>query len=109
MEQRSCARSSFKLPILLDKSDFNGIRCASRDIGMGGMFLEVSSAGFSRGESVTVIFTLPTAEGERNHSLEARVARISKDGIGLVFGKPDTATFRTLQELLRFSKTQKVH
>ena len=109
MEQRSCFRSMLKLPILVDSPSAGGVRCASRDIGMGGMFLEATASSFSRGEEVNVVFSLPSEEGGLGHSLTARVTRIAKDGIGVAFFNTDTATFRTLQELLKYSKSQNLH
>lgn len=109
MEQRSCLRSTVKIPVLVDNAGADDIRCACRDVGMGGMFLEASPSGVSKGEEVHVVFSLPSEEGGRDHRLTARVARVEKDGFGVAFFKPDTATFRTLQELLKYSKSQNLH
>jgi hypothetical protein len=109
MEQRSCLRSAVKIPVLLDNIDTGDIRCASRDVGMGGMFLEASSPNLSKGEEVQMMFSLPTERGGRDYCLTAKVARIEKDGVGITFFNPDTATFRTIQELLRYSKSQNLH
>ncbi len=109
MEQRSCLRSAVKIPVLLDNIGAGDIRCASRDVGMGGMFLEANSPSLSKGEEVQVVFSLPTEKGGRDHYLTARVARVEKDGVGVTFFNPDTATFRTLQELLKYSKSQNLH
>lgn len=109
MEQRSCFRASLKLPMAIDGLGVRGVRCESRDIGMGGMFLEMAEKRLKQGETVNIIFSLPTERGNHTHCLNAKVARIEDDGIGLVFSKPGTATFRTLQELLKFSKSQKLH
>jgi hypothetical protein len=98
-----------KLPVLLDSPGAGGVRCASRDIGMGGMFLEAAASNFSKGEEVNVLISLPSEEGGVGHSLTARVTRIAKDGVGIAFFNPDTATFRTLQELLKYSKSQNLH
>ncbi len=109
MEQRSCFRASLKLSMAIDGLGVRGIRCESRDVGMGGMFLEMAKKSLKRGEKVNVIFSLPTERGDHTHCLSARVARIMDDGIGIAFSKPGTATFRTLQELLKFSKNQNLH
>jgi len=76
---------------------------------MGGMFLEASLSDLSKGEEINVVFSLPSEKGDRKYSLTARVVRVEEDGFGLIFFNTDTATFRTLQELLKYSKRQNLH
>lgn len=108
MELRSCLRSPLKLPITLTTNDTD-ISCITRDFGMGGMFIELEDSHLKEGEPAQVIFSLYQDSGERTHKLNAKIAHLADGGLGLSFSQADTSTFRTLQELLKYTKKQNLH
>jgi c-di-GMP-binding flagellar brake protein YcgR len=108
MELRSCLRSPLKLPIKLATNN-KEVNCITRDFGMGGMFIELEDGSLKAGEETQVIFSIHHDTGDRTHKLSAKIAHLSDGGLGLSFSKPDTATFRTLQELLKYTKKQNLH
>ncbi|PCH84659.1 MAG: hypothetical protein COB26_05150 [Piscirickettsiaceae bacterium] len=108
MELRSCLRSPLKLPITLTTNDTE-VTCITRDFGMGGMFIELDNSPLKAGQSAQVVFSLYQDSGERTHRLNAKIAHLADGGLGLSFSQADTSTFRTLQELLKYTKKQNLH
>jgi len=76
---------------------------------MGGMFLELDKNQPHIGESASVTFTLSQKDGDISHSLNVVIARKTDDGLGIAFAQSNASTFRSIQELLKFSKYQTVH
>lgn len=78
--------------------------CFSLDIGLGGAFLGAESSLAMREDSdVELIFHLES-EGQRSHhKINARVTRVSGEGIGLKFRGFDTGVFRSLQEIMSYN------
>jgi len=108
MELRSCLRSPLKLPITLT-SEHKEIHCVVRDFGMGGMFVEVENSDLVIGSDTEINFSLYQDNGEKNHLLHATIAHSSPEGLGLSFSQPNTGSFRTLQELVKYTKKQNLH
>ncbi len=108
MELRSCLRSPLKLPITLTSNNTE-VTCITRDFGMGGMFIELENKHLKAGETAQVVFSLYQDSGERTHRLNAKIAHLADGGLGLSFSQADTSTFRTLQELLKYTKKQNLH
>jgi acyl CoA:acetate/3-ketoacid CoA transferase alpha subunit len=101
-EQRWSQRRNAKLDV--DVFDHGSLvtSCSSRDVGLGGVFLETSMGCFTENQVVDLCFFL----GEENiikHNLKAKVVRIMDSGAGLKFKDFDTSSFRTLQEIMRHS------
>ena len=108
MELRSCLRSPLKLPITLSTQN-SEVTCITTDFGMGGMFIELENSDFKAGQSAQIMFSLQQDNGERTHRLNAKIAHLADGGLGLSFSQPDTSSFRTLQELLKYTKRQNLH
>ncbi|OUR83507.1 hypothetical protein A9Q82_02145 [Cycloclasticus sp. 46_120_T64] len=108
MEPRSYLRSPLKLPVKLTFKD-KEIHCTSRDFSLGGMYLEADDAFVSLGAETIISFSLQQSNGNKWHSINARVAHTKADGIGISFLQVNKAIFRTLQELLKFTRQQNIH
>jgi len=108
MEPRSCLRSPLKLPVKLTFKD-KEIHCTSRDFSLGGMYLEADDAFVSLGAETIISFSLQQSNGNKWHSINARVAHTKADGIGISFLQVNKAIFHTLQELLKFTRQQNLH
>ncbi|TPW18007.1 MAG: hypothetical protein FD130_440, partial [Halothiobacillaceae bacterium] len=75
--------------------------CRTRDIGLGGVYLEAGSGLLESGETVELLFKLPSASSEELHTLRAKVVRITEGGAGLMFRDFDAIAFRSLQKVMR--------
>ncbi|MEQ6342708.1 MAG: PilZ domain-containing protein [Gammaproteobacteria bacterium] len=101
MERRWTARA----PIYLDVGlFFHGQEisvCKTRDIGLGGVFLESAQPLLPKEAQVELIFMLGSGEQRIKHKIRAKVARLTEEGMGLVFRDFDATAFRSLQEVMR--------
>lgn len=78
--------------------------CYSRDIGIGGAFLGIESAlPMQQDTDVELVFHLNAAGESKSHRINARVTRISSEGVGFKFRDFDTGVFRSLQEIMAFN------
>ena len=103
-EQRWSQRRSVSLSV--DVLDHGSLitTCHSRDVGLGGVFLEADKDCFMKNQLVDLCFFL----GEDNsvkHILKAKVVRVLNGGAGFKFKDFDTSSFRTLQEIMRQSSS----
>lgn len=108
MEQRHCLRLPLTLPVVLTTSG-KTVSCVTKDFGMGGMFLKINGEQPLIGERASVSFTLSQKQGNVSHSLNVVIARTTSDGLGIAFAQSNAVTFRSIQELLKYSKYQVVH
>jgi len=108
MEPRLCLRSPLKLPITLTFRD-KEVLCTSRDISLGGMYLEADDAFVSAGAEAMLSFSLHQNSNNKWRSLKAVVAYTKADGLGISFQQIDKEAFNSLQELLLFTRQQNLH
>ncbi len=83
--------------------------CVSSDIGLGGAFLTrecTFSMPYEAG--VELVFSLAFEDQNTKHKINARVARVSGEGVGLKFCDFDTGVFRSLQEIMLYKKNTPV-
>ena len=73
----------------------------TRDLALGGAFVETSHTRLRRGATVQLVFNLKCREWPKRHRVGARVVRVTRDGIGLAYTNHDTGTFRALQAVMR--------
>lgn len=104
MEQRWSTRTPIKLDVDLayDEKEVEG--CATRDIGMGGVFLEMQRLMPPVDTMVDLIFKVGPLDRQTKHKIKARVVRVVDDGVGLMFRDFDAGSFRALQEVLRYTQ-----
>jgi len=103
MEQRWSTRTPVKLDVDMAYEDKEE-DCSTRDIGMGGVFLEMGSILPPVDTMVELIFKVGATDKRTKHKIKAKVVRVAYDGIGLMFRDFDAGTFRALQEVLRYTQ-----
>ena len=83
----------------------------SRDVGLGGAYLDSVSAGHKLriDNHVELVFHLIEDSNDVKYALHARVVRIDEDGIGLKFQDFDTGVFRSLQQIMAYKEGEAVH
>jgi len=109
MEHRWSLRTPIELDVDLNCEGLGQLGCRTRDIGLGGVFLEGSADFPPKNANVELTFNLDSSEGTTRHKIKARVVRIADDGIGLMFRDFDVGAFRSLQEVLRHKKPDSMH
>lgn len=105
MEQRWSPRTRADLDVDLSFRGEILSNCKVRDIGMGGLFIEVKKE-FPRDTVVELKFNLKADGQDTRHRLRATVARASDNGLGMMFCDFDAGTFRSLQEVLHYVQGQ---
>ncbi|MEK7323017.1 MAG: PilZ domain-containing protein [Pseudomonadota bacterium] len=103
MERRWTTRTRVNLPVELLQAGTHTEGCRTRDVGLGGVYLEVPSNVKLFAEShVELIFRMGEGGELTKHRVKARVVRVGDAGAGMMFRDFDASTFRSLQEILRF-------
>jgi len=102
IEQRWSQRRSVSLDVDVVTENSLLTNCRTRDVSLGGVFLEMKNNIVEKNQDVELVFTLAKSEAAQ-HKLKARAIRVTDDGIGLMFKDFDTNSFRALQEIMRFS------
>ncbi|MCI0507633.1 MAG: PilZ domain-containing protein [Gammaproteobacteria bacterium] len=110
MENRWSDRRELRLDVDVFRNGEKQCSCRSRDVGLGGAFLDLEPAhSMGQDDTVELVFHLFTGEREVKHSLRARIVRITQEGVGLKFHEFDTSVFRSLQEIMSYKNLEKVH
>lgn len=103
MENRWSDRRELQLDVEVFRDGTKICSCQSRDVGLGGAFLNLeSSNAFGEDDNIELVFHLISGQSPIKHNLHARVVRITNDGVGLKFHDFDTGVFRTLQEIMSY-------
>jgi len=108
MEHRWSPRTRADLDVDLSFRGEIISRCKVRDIGMGGLFVEVDRE-FPRDTVVELKFKVVTDDQETKHRIRATVARSCESGLGMMFCDFDAGTFRSLQEVLHYAQGVSSH
>ncbi len=107
MEKRWSERKALRVGVdVYQQGEMLGC-CYSRDIGLGGTFLgleDETDLGLRNSSDVELVFCLQKASQGSQHRINARVTRITDDGVGLKFRNFDTGVFRSLQEILSYQR-----
>ncbi len=97
-------RWSSRLPQVLDVAFYRKgvapLHVMSRDISLGGMFVETVPTEVEIDTPVIVGFTLRTGERVSHHRLPASIVRVAKDGVGLMYQRFESDTVRVMREML---------
>lgn len=75
-------------------------RCVTRDVGLGGMFIEAQGTLPRCNRGLELVVRDAGAEGGRRHRFRATVVRRSDEGLGVAFSRYELADVRALQALL---------
>jgi hypothetical protein len=103
MEKRWSERKELSVGVDIYQQGELLASCFSKDIGLGGTFLGADSAcGVKKESDVELIFRLATSESDTKHKINAKVTRVSDQGLGFKFCNFDTGVFRSLQEIMSY-------
>jgi hypothetical protein len=115
MENRWSDRRELRLDVEVFREGTKICSCQSKDIGLGGAFLDFESAqslpqdAFGVDSNIDIVFHLISEQAPIKHNLHARIVRITENGIGLKFHEFDTGVFRSLQEIMSYKALEEVH
>ena len=108
MENRWSDRRELQLDVEVFRDGTKVCSCQSRDVGLGGAFLDLdSSHSLGEDENIELVFHLVTSQSPIKHNLHAKVVRITEEGVGLKFHDFDTGVFRSLQEIMSYKSPEK--
>ncbi|WP_455375679.1 PilZ domain-containing protein [Kaarinaea lacus] len=108
MENRWSDRRELQLDVEVFRDGTKVCSCQSRDVGLGGAFLDLdSSHSLGEDENIELVFHLVTSQSPIKHNLHAKVVRITEEGVGLKFHDFDTGVFRSLQEIMSYKSPGK--
>ena len=107
MERRWTERTSINVPVDLSYTGVQTEECRTRDIGLGGVFVELpKTVNLAAETPVELTFKLGSGPQLTKHRINARVVRVSGDGVGMMFRDFDAIAFRSLQEVLLYNQNK---
>ena len=109
MEQRWSQRRQVALDVDVWHQGAILASCRTRDVGLGGVFLELGDSVPEKDLDLELVFWLGSEDQKTRHRLKARVVRLDEGGVGLAFRDFDTSSFRALQAILRQSTVVRSH
>ena len=112
MENRWSDRRDLSLGVDIIHQGEKLTTCRSRDVGLGGAYLDVDSdvqKQLGKDSDVELIFHLMDGEQETKHVLHARIVRQDNEGIGFKFHEFDTGVFRSLQVIMGYHGVEQSH
>jgi len=103
VEQRWSQRRDVSLGVdVLVNGEIVVASCQSRDVGLGGVYINTDGHKLSSDCDYELCFSLGQKDMAKQ-KLKAKVVRNSTDGYGFMFKDFDTNSFRALQEIMRHS------
>lgn len=101
MEHRYATRFPVQVEVRLYKNRNPMTTAQTRNIALGGMFVETAPRGFRKNSLLEVEIT-STLDPEKtnHHRIPALVVHHSDDGLGLAFDTADPETIAAVKELL---------
>jgi len=105
VENRWSKRRSLELNVEVIEQGITLAKSRTRDLGLGGVFVEWQGYPLEENAVVDLLFCLDDIEGRASkHRLHAKVIRVAEDGLGMSFQDFDTSAFRALQALINQSE-----
>lgn len=99
-DNRWSERQDIHLPITLLDDGQEILQANSKNISIGGIFINTAPQALDIDKKLDVSFSLRSANGTRQHRLPARVVRHHDSGIALTFSDYNTDTLNALRILL---------
>jgi hypothetical protein len=106
MEHRWSIRTPIRIEVDLDCPGLGQATARTRDIGLGGVFVESRELNPPRNATIELTFYLGSGDTRVAYRIKARVVRVTPEGVGLMFKDYDVNTFRSLQEVIHFKNHQ---
>jgi len=102
VEQRWSQRRDVSLGVDVLENGELVTSCRSRDVGLGGVFIDAQPDTLSDQGDYELCFSLGQKDMAKQ-KLKAKIVRYSGGGYGMMFKDFDTNSFRALQEIMRHS------
>lgn len=110
MERRWTERTLINVPVDLSYAGMQSGEYRTRDIGLGGVFVELpKEVTLAEETPVELTFKLGRGDNLTKHRINARVVRVSRDGVGMMFRDFDAIAFRSLQEVLLYNQNPMIN
>ena len=109
---KNATRLNLRKPVNLDVDlhflghEYTG--CRTRDIGLGGLFVEFRDADIPNSAMVDIIVRIFKDGSKKCHRFHATVAHASSGGYGLAFQNFDDESNRAVQDILQLKSLDEV-
>jgi len=100
MEKRWAARRDVQISVDLKCKDVEVVNCLTRDVSLSGAFVQVHQLQPPLDAPVELLFRLGGSGRQTKYKVQAKVARATGDGVGVMFEELDVSSFRSLREVL---------
>ena len=100
MEKRWAARRDVQISVDLKCKDVEVVNCQTRDVSLSGAFVEVHQIQPPVDTAIDLVFRLGEPGRHTKYKVQAKVARATGDGVGVMFEELDVSSFRSLREVL---------
>lgn len=107
-ETRWSSRKPVNLDIDLHFQGHEYTGCRTRDIGLGGMFVEFRHADMPKSTEVEIVVRLFKDGSKQCYRFRATVAHASNGGYGLAFQDFDVEAYRAVQDILQLKMLDEV-
>jgi diguanylate cyclase (GGDEF)-like protein len=100
-EKRRYKRQGTNVEAVMTLGEITPIQCVILDFCEQGLFLQLkqpSSIGFQKNKNAKIYFSARTESGKEYFQIDAQVARVSEDGIGVAFDNISDSMFNALKE-----------
>jgi len=105
-DNRWSERRDVHLPITLLGRDREILQASSKNISIGGIFIEAAPCQLDIGQKLEVAFSLRGTGGQHRHCLPVRVVRNHHDGAALAFRDYNFNALNALRALLYDTPTR---
>lgn len=100
MDSRKSSRKPLRQYVNLESARIGPVSARSRDVSLGGMFVETGALMLPPNADVAVSFNLRHSGGQEAFHFLATVVRRVPEGAGLMFLQMDADAIRTLSDAL---------
>ena len=100
MENRWSMRKPMQLDVDLYYRDWRVSGCKTRDLGLGGVFVEMTDPAIPSHSTVELVLKYDHQGAAQSHRFRGNVVHRDRDGLGVAFRDFDVADVRTLQQML---------
>ncbi len=99
-ERRDNPRMPIALDVTLHYSSLRLLDCQTRDLSLEGAYVHTGGQALPERASVDMALVLSVGDEVRYHNLCAEVARVDRDGVGVMFVQCNYASRKMLASLL---------
>ncbi len=100
MENRWSMRKPMRLDVDLYYHGSRLQRCKTRDLGIGGVFVEIPDPTIPSHSTVELVLKFDQGGQPHSHRFRGNVVHRGAEGLGVAFRDFDIADMRTLQQVL---------